>query len=269
MHFLFWLPLLALISIITGQCNFSNQPFQMTGEVTGIACTNFSLSDMTTGQCVLYCHFRNDCQVAYQSCEAPGCLCVLCQGSHAIDFTRLDRKFYLKGNMVTTDPAVPPYRKWTLPGGGLKVGRVFIIRLLLSSQSITLHLVDPNIVGFPFYIRIDVIDRRIVRNSKKGKKYGNQESAIPYFNFTGGQEIELTCVVRKDEYLVYIDQYEFFTFTHRFPALDTISLFELIPEMLEAKRTGKAAWLAYPARLIINGEEVKSVTPRPQPQMTA
>ncbi|GFR84083.1 hypothetical protein ElyMa_005989500 [Elysia marginata] len=44
---------------------------------------------------------------------------------------------------------------------------------------------------------------------------------------------------------------------------------QLIPEMLEAKRTGKAAWLAYPARLIINGEEVKSVTPRPQPQMTA
>ncbi|GFR60045.1 hypothetical protein ElyMa_003521400, partial [Elysia marginata] len=44
---------------------------------------------------------------------------------------------------------------------------------------------------------------------------------------------------------------------------------QLIPEMLEAKRTGKAAWLAYPARLIINGEEVKSVTPRPQPQMSA
>ncbi|GFS10038.1 SH3 domain protein [Elysia marginata] len=44
---------------------------------------------------------------------------------------------------------------------------------------------------------------------------------------------------------------------------------QLIPEMLEAKRTGKAAWLAYHARLIINGEEVKSVTPRPQPQMTA
>ncbi|GFS06807.1 hypothetical protein ElyMa_006554500 [Elysia marginata] len=41
------------------------------------------------------------------------------------------------------------------------------------------------------------------------------------------------------------------------------------PGDLEAMRTGKAAWLAYPARLIINGEEVKSVTPRPQPQMTA
>ncbi|GFR88510.1 hypothetical protein ElyMa_004254100 [Elysia marginata] len=39
--------------------------------------------------------------------------------------------------------------------------------------------------------------------------------------------------------------------------------------MMEAKRTGKAAWQAYPARLIINGEEVKSVTSRPQPQKRA
>ena len=36
---------------------------------------------------------------------------------------------------------------------------------------------------------------------------------------------------------------------------------KMMPELLEAKRNGKQAWLAYPARLIIDGREVRSIRP--------
>ena len=39
---------------------------------------------------------------------------------------------------------------------------------------------------------------------------------------------------------------------------------KLLPELNEVKRAGRQAWLAYPARLIVEGKEVKSVRPKQQ-----
>ncbi|GFR77041.1 galectin [Elysia marginata] len=226
MHFLFRLPLLATVSVIASQCDLSPRPGQMTGEVTGITCANFSLADTTIGQCVLQCHIRDDCRVAYQSCEESSCDCVLCHGVHAIDFTRHDTTFYLKGSTVVTDAAVPPYQKWSIPGGGLSVGRVIRVRTVLSSKKLNLILAQSN-RDIALLIITDLTSQTVLRQNRVGSRYGHAENNVPYFNFTAGQEVEVVVIVREDKYLVYFDSLEFFSFAHRNSDLETIVFFEV------------------------------------------
>ncbi|GFR85188.1 hypothetical protein ElyMa_000690000 [Elysia marginata] len=156
---MFFLSLLATQSVNASQCDLSPRPGQMPGGVIGISCTNLSLADMTIGQCALQCHSLDNCRVSYMTCEESICQCFLCQGVHKILFNRPSDTLQLNGNMVATNKPLPPNRKWSIPGGGLSVGRVIMIRLILSSEKTALYLAGSG-TDVALVIRFNVINKK-------------------------------------------------------------------------------------------------------------
>ena len=223
MDFWFWLPLLVAVSLCSDQCDLTPGPGPTTGRVTGISCQKFD--NMTVGQCVLQCLAWTECRVAYVECGGSVCVCVLCRGAHAIDFSIAGETFYLKGRVLAAENmAIPPARTVSIPGG-LSVGQVFVARVSLTSDRTYLLFLTPADI-YAFVVEFRMYTRAIVRNTRFQWGWSYEERSKPHFNFAAGQEIEIVIIVRQADYMVYIDKVPFFTFKHRYTDLESIQTFE-------------------------------------------
>ena len=225
MILMYWLSLLATVSLISSQqCDMTPTPTQMVGKIQGISCINFSNFSWAAGQCILHCYHLNKCRVAFLQCQDLECACILCQGVHAIDFTKVDKKFYLKGQVLGENLSLPPYRRWNIPDGNLEVGQVIIARVVLATTNTKLFLTYLNL-DIALFIQIKVGSRTVARSTRINWQFSPQETEVPYFNFTVGQEIEVVYVIRSDEYWVYFDKTIFFTYHHQI-SLEAVVFFE-------------------------------------------
>ena len=209
----YWLPLLALVSLSSSQCDLTPSQGQMTGRVTGISCLEYSYAAMTFLQCALKCYRQAQCRVAYLKCENSSCICVLCPGVEEIDFSVGYETFFLKGRVLAKNATIPPDQRETIPGG-LSVGQVIVAKLVLASEYTALRFDLPNgDIAFAMSIRVGYSP--VIRNTFRNGQWGLQESSKPHFNFTSGQEVEIVCIITQVGYKVYIDKILFFTYQHR------------------------------------------------------
>ena len=211
---MYWLPLLAMVSLSSSQCVLTPSKGQMTGRVTGISCLEYSYPDVTFAQCALYCYLEAQCRVAYLKCESPSCFCVLCPAVEEIDFSVVDEKFFLKGRVLVKNVSfLSPSQEISIPVE-LFVGQVIVAKIVLPSYKINLYFTLPN-GDIPLMTSFRMQTRAIVRNSATNGHWGTEERSIPHFNFSPGQEVEVVCIITQAVYRVYIDKREFFTYQHR------------------------------------------------------
>ena len=211
----YWLPLLAMVSVSSSQCNLTMSQGQMTGRVTGISCLEYSYPDVTFAQCTLHCYPQAQCRVAYLKCQNSSCFCVLCPGVEDIDFSVDDEEFFLKGRSLAENVAIPipPGKTVSIPGG-LFAGQLIVAKVVLASSYTAFYFNHSN-GDVALLMSIRLYSHLLVRNSKINGHWGPEEISSPHFNFAPGQEIEVMYIITQAEYKVYIDKLLFFTYQHR------------------------------------------------------
>ncbi|GFR62415.1 galectin [Elysia marginata] len=224
MYFTPWLPMLATVTLISGQCDVTPSA-GIAGQVSGTVCLEYQLStNMTAIKCILQCFLEEECRVAYIDSDGGLTRCVKCQGIQSIEFTSaVHEKFYLHGEVLTENLVTAPQQKLFI-AGGLAVGQVVILKgVLWSQRTFILFTLTNN--NYAFLIEFRLYSAAIVRNAKFGY-WGHEERSKPHFNFTAGQEVEIVCIVGQEEYVVFMDKLFFFTFRHRTLDLGAINYLE-------------------------------------------
>ena len=218
-----FLALMAVLPWVSGNCDLSPPTFHVSrGQVNGTTCEDLSRSAVTTTQCVMLCLTQQNCSVVNVECSAGSCHCVLCQGVYDIDFEVTSMEVYLKGSVIETNLTIPPKHEIPLPLS-LSAGQVIRILLNLASKKVVIKLRLES--GFSLLIDIRMLSKLIVRNSLLIGRWGDEEKDIPYFDFTGNQEVEVFIILRPLEFLVFFDSVPFFPFRHREPDLSLIKHF--------------------------------------------
>ncbi|KAK3773655.1 hypothetical protein RRG08_001385 [Elysia crispata] len=228
MYSWYWLPFLVTAPLLSNQCDFSPIPgHTMRGIFEGFSCSKFSSTNATLVQCALQCYkfSPSQCRFTRQICFGSICRCFACGGAEAIEFRSDHEPFYLRGNLLVTDATVPPYGQWSIPDG-LKKGRVIQVKCVLPTMRVNFILACEH-SDIAFVLEINVNARRIKRNSRINGTFGSEETKVPFFNFTAGEELEVVYIVRHADYFVYINQVSFFTFSHRVQDIEKIKHFEV------------------------------------------
>ncbi|GFO08581.1 galectin [Plakobranchus ocellatus] len=217
------LVLLATFSVIWATCDVTPHNFRRwRGSVKGGDCQTLGTPGLTYLLCVEKCSKTPDCKALTHACNLLACLCIYCNyvedllfSDNAVTFIYMKDKL-LAQNMDSSNRVSLPLNE------GLSVGQVIRAMLRLGSEFTGFLLVTSQ-EDFALLIGFRVSFGEIVRNSKIGGQWGDEEFNIPHFNFTAGQEVEIICIVQDRGYLVYIDTVQFFDFRHRYSDLSSIA----------------------------------------------
>ncbi|XP_061551915.1 galectin-3b isoform X2 [Phycodurus eques] len=113
---------------------------------------------------------------------------------------------------------------------GLRTGKIISIKgnIKPNANKVTVDLCSGHDLAFHFNPRFNENGKKaIVRNSKIGGRWGNEERSLPRFPFVAGQPFELRIECASDMFKVFVQGSHLLDFHHRLPNVRQIQKLDI------------------------------------------